>query len=30
MADLATRLDEMEAAIRKPAFRRSSGRANEV
>lgn len=30
MADLATRLDEMEAAIRKPSFRQSSGRANEV
>lgn len=30
MAELATRLDEMEAAIRKPAFRQSSGRANEV
>ena len=30
MADLETRLDEMEAAIRKPAFRQSSGRANEV
>lgn len=30
MADLTTRLDEMEAAIRKPSFRQSSGRANEV
>ena len=30
MADLSTRLDEMEAAIRKPSFRQSSGRANEV
>lgn len=30
MADLEARLDEMEAAIRKPAFRQSSGRANEV
>lgn len=27
---LTTRLDEMEAAIRKPSFRQSSGRANEV
>ena len=30
MADLSQRLDEMEAAIRKPSFRQSSGRANEV
>ena len=30
MADLSARLDEMEAAIRKPSFRQSSGRANEV
>lgn len=30
MADLIERLDEMEAAIRKPSFRQSSGRANEV
>lgn len=30
MTDLTTRLDEMEAAIRKPSFRQSSGRANEV
>lgn len=30
MADLSTRLDEMETAIRKPSFRQSSGRANEV
>ncbi len=30
MADLTARLDEMEAAIRKPSFRQSSGRANEV
>ena len=30
MADLSIRLDEMEAAIRKPSFRQSSGRANEV
>jgi hypothetical protein len=30
MADLIARLDEMEAAIRKPSFRQSSGRANEV
>lgn len=30
MADLSTRLDEMEAAIRKTSFRQSSGRANEV
>ena len=30
MADLNQRLDEMEAAIKKPSFRQSSGRANEV
>lgn len=30
MADLTARLDEMEAAIRKPSFRQSSGKANEV
>ena len=30
MAELARRLDEMEAAIRKPSFRSSRGRANEV
>ncbi len=30
MADLNKRLDEMEAAITKPSFRTSSGRANEV
>lgn len=30
MVDLIERLDEMEAAIRKPSFRQSSGRANEV
>lgn len=30
MAKLAQRLDEMEAAIRKPSFRSSRGRANEV
>mgnify|MGYP000606621493 FL=1 len=30
MADLTARLDEMETAIRKPSFRQSSGRANEV
>jgi hypothetical protein len=30
MADLAARLDEMETVIRKPSFRQSSGRANEV
>lgn len=30
MADLMKRLDEMEIAIRKPSFRQSSGRANEV
>ena len=30
MADLTARLDEMEIAIRKPSFRQSSGRANEV
>ena len=30
MADFNKRLDEMEAAIKKPSFRTSSGRANEV
>lgn len=30
MADLSARLDEMEAAIRKPSFRQNRGRANEV
>lgn len=30
MADLSARLDEMEKTIRKPSFRSSSGRANEV
>lgn len=30
MADLSARLDEMEAAIHKPSFRQSSGKANEV
>lgn len=30
MADLAERLDKMEEAIKKPSFRQSSGRANEV
>lgn len=30
MADLNARLDKMEEAIRKPSFRQSSGRANEV
>lgn len=30
MADLSARLDEMELAIKKPSFRLSSGRANEV
>jgi len=30
MADLTARLDEMENVIRKPSFRQSSGRANEV
>jgi len=30
MADLAARLDEMEVEIKKPKFRQSSGRANEV
>lgn len=30
MADLNQRLDEMEVAIKKPSFRQSSGRANEV
>ena len=27
---LTERLDQMESAIRKPSFRQSSGRANEV
>ncbi len=30
MADISERLDKMEEAIRKPSFRQSSGRANEV
>ena len=30
MADLVARLDEMEVEIKKPKFRQSSGRANEV
>ena len=30
MSELARRLDEMETAIRKPSFRSSRGRANEV
>lgn len=30
MSDMTARLDEMETAIRKPSFRQSSGRANEV
>lgn len=30
MADLSERLDKMEEAIRKPSFRQSNGRANEV
>lgn len=30
MADLNARLDEMERLIKKPSFRQSSGRANEV
>lgn len=30
MADLTARLNEMETAVRKPSFRQSSGRANEV
>lgn len=30
MTDLTVRLDEMEAAIRKPSFRQNSGRANEI
>lgn len=30
MSDITARLDEMETAIRKPSFRQSSGRANEV
>lgn len=30
MADLNERLDQMEDAIRKPSFRQSNGRANEV
>lgn len=29
MAGLQERLDQMEAAIHKPSFRESSGRANE-
>ena len=28
--DLTERLDAMEAAIRKPSFRQSSGKANEA
>ena len=28
--DLTARLDAMEAAIKKPSFRQSSGKANEV
>ncbi len=28
--DFSARLDAMEAAIRKPSFRQSSGKANEV
>ena len=30
MADIIERLDKMEEAIKKPSFRQSSGRANEV
>ena len=30
MASIQKRLDEMEASIKKPSFRQSSGRANEV
>lgn len=30
MADIMERLDKMEEAIKKPSFRQSSGRANEV
>ena len=30
MADIMVRLDKMEEAIKKPSFRQSSGRANEV
>lgn len=30
MTDLTARLDMMEAAIKKPGFRKSAGRANEV
>lgn len=30
MADLVERLDKMEEAIKKPSFRQSSGKANEV
>ena len=30
MASIQKSLDEMEAAIKKPSFRQSSGRANEV
>ncbi|MDC7301011.1 DUF1788 domain-containing protein [Agathobacter ruminis] len=30
MADLSERLDKMEETIKKPSFRQSSGRANEV
>jgi len=30
MADIMERLDKMEEAIKKPSFRKSSGRANEV
>ena len=30
MTDLSARLDEMEAAIHKPSFRQSGGKANEV
>lgn len=30
MADLTERLDQMEEAIKKPTFRQSLGRANEV
>ena len=30
MADLTERLDQMEEAIKKPTFRQSLGRSNEV
>ena len=30
MANIAERLDQMEASIRKPSFRQTKGKANEV